>query len=155
MFHFCWLVYPSGELPNTVFLHIFSCEPHEHPFQSAPWCCVMCPNSRNSLWAPSNSAKAFLSGLLGLISSVCQHCLLLGLKGSSGRFSGASGHHHRTLLRAGEKVFQEGRSWGEVSADRSIFPSRLIIKLYAENMGDLGSEYSPHYRKRLTHKAPL
>lgn len=31
VFDFSWLVYPSGELPNTVFLHIFFCEPHGHP----------------------------------------------------------------------------------------------------------------------------
>lgn len=43
----------------------------------------------------------------------------------------------------------------EVSADRSTFPARLIIKLYAENMGDLRGERGPRYRKRLTLKGTI
>lgn len=57
----------------------------------------------------------------------------------------------------GRRFSKKGRAAGEAFffANRSTFPSRLIIKLYPENMGDLGDECGPHYRKRLTQKGPL
>lgn len=133
-FNFFWLVYPSGDLPNTVFLRIFSWEPHEHPFQSASWCCVMCLNSRNSLWALGNSAKIVPCWAAGS-RLPAQPALLAarppGLIWAASRsiwapsqdtFKGWGGGG------AGRRFSKKGRAWGVVSADLStVVPSTLIM----------------------------
>lgn len=128
VFDFSWLVYPSGELPNTVFLHIFSCEPHEHPFQSAPWCRVTCLNSRNSLQAPGSSAKTVLSG------AAWPHPLPAQLAAQPQGLRlwaafRASGHHHRTLLRAGGERGFPRRAELRVRFLQTAAPSRQDASL--------------------------
>lgn len=60
---------------------------------------VSCVRIPETLFGPrATLQRPVCPGRPGLI--FCQHCLLLGLEGfSSGLLSGASGHHHRTLLR--------------------------------------------------------
>lgn len=80
----------------------------EHPFQSAPWCCVMCPNSRNALWALGRSAKAVLSWASGPPLLAAQPEGLAHLGSFSEHLGTVTGYFYGL----GKKVIQEGTSLG-------------------------------------------
>lgn len=77
---FSYAYFPVNHMNTRTPEHMNTRTSEKHPFQSAPWCCVMCPNSRNTLWALGRSAKAVLTWASGP-HLFCPHCLLLSLKG--------------------------------------------------------------------------
>lgn len=58
LLNFCWLVYPSGKLPNTLFLKIFFPRTSLTLLRNQ-LCrdCVVCPDSRNLYLAQGNSVQ--------------------------------------------------------------------------------------------------
>lgn len=123
VFNFCWLVYPSGELPSSVFLCIFSCEPHEHsntrthehpkntPSNQLPGAvsCVQIPETLFGLWAYLQ--RQFCPGLPG------PHCLLLSLKDWLiwAAFRSIWALSQDTSMGWERRLSKKGRAWGEVS----------------------------------------
>lgn len=156
VFDFSWLVYPSGELPNTVFLHIFFCEPHGHPVPISSL--VLCHVSEFQRLSSGSRQFCKDSSVPGCLASLeaSTTCCSASRAQSLGCVRSIWAPSPDTFKGWGRRFSKKGRAAaGEVFANRSIFPSRLIIKLYAENMGDLGAECGPHYRKRLTQRGPL
>lgn len=121
-FHFNWVVYPAGELPDIVFLKMFFHELHRHPLVS-PGCHVMCPDFRTPLAAGDLAGTVQRTGAHMAVS--LRGCLLCWLLCQ----------HLGTItntLKGGTDACPEGQSWPdqdmeEVPAGCSSFQQHLPL----------------------------